>query len=128
MIDGVLLHDVILSLIATGFGGATTFWVSLRRERRDDTGAQAKLTGDLLDQVRKQLEWSGTTRAQYAAELEILRAGRFALEDLLLEMRDQALAARAMVHERERALGMSETVFAPLPRPTPRAAPPAPMA
>ena len=126
MLEPTLLHDAVMAVIGTGFGGLGTFLLAWRRDRRDASGAQSRLTSDLLEQVRKQLEWSGAARAQYAVELEVLRASRYALEEVLLEMRDCAIAARALVHERERGMGVAETVFPPLPRPmvpVPRAPP-----
>lgn len=71
----------------------------------------------LVDQLQAERDYAARSSRAMMADLEKLRGIRFGLEAKLMEMRDACLAARVMVHELQRRLGMPETPFDPLPFP-----------
>ena len=105
--------------------GVVLAWVATthfkaREDGRASTDQITRQLSVLVDQMRSELARQQTTADRYRQDLELLRAARYGLEDRMEELRDQAVAARAMVHELQRRLGVDETGFPPLPSPVMR--------
>jgi hypothetical protein len=69
----------------------------------------------LLDQMQRELDRSRSLADRYAEELDQLRIARLRLYGQYQDVRDAAIAARAMVHDMQRAQGVGRTDFPPLP-------------
>ena len=93
---------------------------ALREMRADHRSSKMEVgtqMATLIGLLQEELDRTNRLRVQFANQLEQLRAARWTMDDMLTELRDQTIAARAMVHERERAMGVAETPFPPLPPP-----------
>lgn len=105
-------------VLVASAGGAGGVWVALdkllayRAARRAASGAQLL---QLVDQLQEELARVQAVVQGYSAEIERLRTARWALDDTLWQLRDAAIAARGMVHELERRMGVRETQFDRLP-------------
>ncbi len=99
-----------------------------RRSGGADAGqAIAVSTNALIDNLVAQAQRIEAMQKSFAAELEQLRAARTMVFVRASAIRDQAVAARTMVHELQRQLGLPETVFDELPALPPLDGSPAPL-
>jgi hypothetical protein len=94
-------------------------WFADRRDRRNAAQAQVAdqavgRTLSLVDQLQEELARANAGKDAVRAEIELLRAARWQLEDRWAEVREAAIAARAMVHDLQRCLGEDLTEFPPL--------------
>lgn len=88
-----------------------------RDARRADNAGIMQGANQLVDQLQEELVRTAALVGKYSDQLELLKAARYAIDDLIVELRDQTIAARAMVHELQARLGEPPTSFPPLPRP-----------
>lgn len=95
-------------------------WLLDRRDKRaasqgqiSDLAAQRILT--LVDQLQEELARATAALDAHRHEIDLYRGLRWQVEDRIAEMRDAAIAARAMVHDLERRLGQEATEFPHLP-------------
>jgi cell division septum initiation protein DivIVA len=69
----------------------------------------------LVDQLQEESVRVHQLRVSYLSELERLQQLRWQTQDQMAQVRDAAIAARLMVRELERKLGLPESRFDPLP-------------
>ena len=124
------LPDFVQSLLGAGgvamVGGYVQLYIALRNSRRADGQSLSQTRDQLFQQLQAELVRGAKQRADYAAELDRMRGVWSELDEMMGGVRDAALAARMMVHDYERRLGLAETVFPALPRLNlPARAPPA---
>ena len=123
---GAFVAPVLVWLVAT-----RVQWRGVQvQERTERVKAEDSLSvrlNTLVDQLQAERDHWAVSHRSLLTDLEQLRGARYALEDTLMQVRDGALAARVMVHDLERRLGLPETRFDPLPYPglAPRPPPPA---
>ena len=103
--------------------GAVVLLVSWLFDRRDKrSAAQGQIadqavqrTLSLVDQLQEELVRATGAQNSYKREIDLYRSVRWQLEERMAELRDAAVAARAMVHDLQRRLGEEATEFPPLP-------------
>lgn len=122
---GAIVSPVVVWLVATRMQ-ARSLGVQVRNSQVQAEDSVSARLNALVDQLQAERDHAVQMLRGYLLELEQLRTARYGLEDMIQSLRDQALAARMMVHEQERRLGVPETLFAPLPYPGlgPRPPPP----
>lgn len=104
------------------FGGPLFKWAAevvtnWRADRRASGDSISEKMASMIKLLSAELDRTTAISTRFGADLERLREARWTLEDQMQELRDQAIAARAMVHELQRRLGIAETDFPPLPHP-----------
>ncbi len=83
----------------------------------------SRRTMALMDQLQEELARCRIMIERYGVEIDQLRQARLCLLSNVVELRDAAIAARALVHQLQRQSGFPETAFEPLPGSAPGAAP-----
>ncbi len=87
-------------------------WRKDRRETRENIAA---LMGRLVDQQRAELTRLVSEGDVLRRQIDLFIDGRWQLQRALDDMREQMIAARIMIHDYERRLGLPETAFPPMP-------------
>lgn len=88
-----------------------------RKDRRETEQGLFTLMGSLIEQQRAELARLLAESATLRRQLDLIIEGRYRLQDAIDLLREQTIAARVMIHDYERRLGVPETVFAPLSAP-----------
>jgi hypothetical protein len=128
MINGLLYWPDLLRWLLGGSGLSMplllAWYLATRRLSLDRDRQRASTASGAVDGL---VQFSGALQAEitklkieitrYSAEIEVLRAARWTVDEVLLDLHSSALAARAMVHDLQRSAGLPETVFPALPEP-----------
>jgi len=111
-------HPVFGVIVLSVAVPALMWLVGFRFEWRRDNRAQDDSVGTLMKRLA---DIQGAELSRLMTEGEILRRqvelvndGRYRLQECLDSLREQIIAARVLIHEYERRLGLGETVFPPL--------------
>ncbi len=86
-------------------------WRRDKREQDDSVGALMKRLADIQGAELSRLMIEGESLRR---QVTLVNDGRYRLQDCLDTLREQVIAARVLIHDYERRLGLAETVFPPL--------------
>lgn len=120
ILDGLMpgyhaLATLLALTILPTFLWFTGFRFQWRRDQRETRQSTADLMGKLVDQQRAELERLIEELNALRKQVDLFIEGRWALQRTLDQLRDQVIAARIIIHDYERRLGVPETAFPSLP-------------
>ena len=112
------LHWLATAIVLIGI--PVLLWLSRfrfdwRKDKREAGGNIAALMGLLVDQQRAELNRLVSEGDALRRQIDLFIDGRWQLQRALDDMREQMIAARIMIHDYERRIGLPETPFPPMP-------------
>lgn len=87
----------------------------LRKDQRETRDNVASMLSLLVQQQRAELNRLVSEGDALRRQIDLFIDGRWQLQRALDDMREQMIAARTLIHDYERQLGLPDTAFPPMP-------------
>lgn len=109
-----------LAIGITLIGIPTLVWLirmrfDLRKDQRETRDNITKMLGLLVEQQRAELNRLVSEGDALRRQIDLFIDGRWQLQRALDDMREQMIAARTLIHDYERRIGIADTAFPPMP-------------
>ena len=109
-----LIGALLIGVIVPGLLWLTGFRFSWRKDRREEGESITTVMKRLADMQGAELSRLMNEGESLRRQVTLVNDGRYRLQDCLDTLREQVIAARVLIHDYERRLGLAETVFPPL--------------